>query len=142
MKKTLFMMMLMLGIAATLTSCKKEEDPTKTEKEKTIELLVTGKWYYQSYKTTGASSGNTCFNGTHYWEFKADGTFDETYNFSAGTYTVSEDGKTVTAKIAQNIITITVGALTSNNFDFKLVFLGSSSDIMLSKTALNCVIKK
>lgn len=140
MKKVLFMLMFFAGIATTLTSCKKDDE--KTEKEKTLELLTSGKWYYQSYKITGSTNTNTCFNASSYWEFKADGTFNETWDFGSGPYAISEDGKTINATSGKNSYAITITAISNSNFSFTLSNGKVSQEFVLAKTALTCSTKK
>lgn len=142
MKKSLVMLMLVLGTMALLTACKKDE---KTAKETATENLTSGKWFYQSFKNSTSSTPRTCFTAADYWEFKADGTFTETRDFGNGTYTVSEDGKTLTLQLSNEssapASVVSVTSLNTNNFSFKLNYRGTGSEyeFTTSKTAQTCV---
>lgn len=61
------MFMLLVGTTSTITSCKKNKE---TEKEKTLELLTSGKWYYQPRKLAGSSTDADCFTASYFWELK------------------------------------------------------------------------
>lgn len=139
MKKVLFMLMLMIGTAATFTSCKKDDE--KTEKEKNLELLVSGKWYYQSYRNSGSSSAYTCFTAADYWEFKSDGTVSETWDFGNGTYSISEDGKTLSVTTGNYTNTFTITSISNSELKLNLAGSKSSADLSMAKTALNCTAK-
>lgn len=137
MKKVVLMLMFMIGAAVTFTSCKKDEE--KTEKEKNLELLVSGKWYYQSYKTNGSNNtAYTCFTSANYWEFKSDGTFNETWDFGDGTYTISEDGKTLSLTTGNYTNTFTITSISNSELKMNLAGSKFSADFSMAKTALNC----
>lgn len=134
MKKTIITFLLFVSVATMVSSCKKESK--KSEKEKNIELLVSGKWYYNSFNT------RTCFTANHYWEFKSDGTFTETWDFGNGngTYTLSEDGKTLVLKLAGSTSTynVSITSINTSNLIFNLMFDDGSSTVTLSKTVGTC----
>lgn len=98
MKKHLSLLILFISALMLNSSCKKDE-ATKDR-----ELLTSGKWFYDYVVNFRAGSSiNSCFNNTHYIEFKADGTvsmvtFDKGYDQTLveGTYALNEDGKTFT----------------------------------------------
>ncbi len=126
MKKTVFSLMLLMSVAFLISSCGKEEE--QTEKERVIELLTSGKWYYHKYYKW------TCFDNNDYWEFKTDGTFKETWDFGDDTYTISEDGKTITLNY-ELPCTISNISISESTFRFTITFSeGSPSDVVLAKT--------
>lgn len=120
MKKVLFMLMLMVGTTTAITSCKKETK--KSAKEQNLEYLQSGKWYIQQ------RGDNTCFDADDFLEFKKDGTVGGVEG--APTYSLSEDGKTLTVGDLPVIIT-EIG-------NTKLVLNIDGSVYQLAKTAKNC----
>lgn len=134
MKKSLIILLLCVGTAIAITSCKK--DGAKKNKE----LLTSGKWYYD-YITNHRAGGtvNSCFNETHYMEFKTNGnvaivTFDrgrEDHTLVNGTYTLSEDGKNLSINtdrqwtatihlIKDNYLRITMVLAPDNFYSYEL----------------------
>lgn len=106
----------------------------KDEKRKVVELLTNEKWYYQSV------NNNTCFN-SDYWEFKTDGTFDENRVFGDGTYTFSEDGKTIQTTFDNGTkATFSNISISNTSFSFILTFDDDFDGytIVLSKIANIC----
>ncbi len=127
MKKAIITLLLFVSVATMVTSCKKESK--KSEKEKNIELLVSGKWYYNSYNT------RTCFDANDYFEFKSDGTFTETWDFGNGTYTLSEDGKTLALQFPKETsLNLSITSINASN----LIFTYGEGVFTLSKTAGQC----
>jgi hypothetical protein len=82
----LFLLLITLVTSVTFTSCKKDEEPSN-------QTLLVKKWYYKSYVTSGYST--TAFYADDYWEFKADGTFEETWDWGNGTYTLTNNQNTI-----------------------------------------------
>lgn len=82
----LFLMLATLTASLTFTSCKKDDGPDN-------KTLLVKKWYYKSYVTSGYST--TAFYADDYWDFKANGTFEETWDWGNGTYTLINDQKTI-----------------------------------------------
>lgn len=115
------MLMLMVGATTAITSCKKDK---KSEKEQNLEHLQSGKWYVQQMGT------NTCYDERHFFEFKKDGTiasFD-----GPTTYTLSEDGKTLT--IAASAGTWEITEISSTKLTFKVTSGSTSTVWQLAKT--------
>lgn len=125
MKKSVLSLMLLMSVAFLISSCGKEEK--QTEKERVIELLTSGRWYYQSFDDVN------CFDNTDYWEFKTDGTFKETWDFGDDTYTISEDGKTITLNF-EYPLTISNISISESTFSFTITFSEGSSNVVLAKT--------
>lgn len=133
MKKAIIILMLFVSATSVITSCKK--DDKKSEKERVTELLVSGKWYYQYIKDSYGNIAIDCFNNKDYWEFKADGTCTEQFLANeSGTYTLSDDGKTVT--LSSGLI-ISVTSINQTEFKFTLSEKEGTEkyEIILSKTA-------
>jgi hypothetical protein len=140
MKKATILFMLFLSTAVVFTSCKKEE---QSEKERVTALLRSGKWYYQSFNTP------RCFNENFYWEFKSDGSAIDTWDFEGSsrdlTYTVSEDGKSMTlistaANSSANTYNLTITSINSSELKFSINYQsGTADNVVLAKTALDCV---
>ncbi|MNR19825.1 hypothetical protein D3C85_1366380 [compost metagenome] len=118
MKKIILMLLLTSSITFLGTSCKKDKETEKTQKEKTLELLVSAKWYFQSYKE-GDDTDN-CFNNTDYWEFKSDGTFNTPWFDEKISFTLNEDGKTFNFKYFGYNLTGTIVSIDENNLKFTL----------------------
>lgn len=139
--------MLFISTALVFTSCKKDEE--QSEKERVTVLLTSGKWYYQSFNTS------RCFNEDSYWEFKSDGSVIDTWNFEGSsrflgssrnlTYTVSEDGKSITlistaANSSTNTYNLTITSINASELKFSINYSsGTSDNVVLAKTALDCV---
>lgn len=132
------MLVLTIGIATAITSCKKDKE---TEKQRVEKLLVSGKWYWHAIAIISGSGNTThsCFNANDYWEFKADGTWSERgwWNATTGnSYTVSADGKTVTLKFNTGAVTDTLFEINDEGF----AFIGKNDNVIyaMSKTAGAC----
>ncbi len=130
MKKTRLLLLLLISATMVFTACEKDNKP-KTEKERVTQLLVSGKWYYQTFK--GVDNTKSCWEPSNYWEFKTNGSFDEHWDFGTGTYVVSADGKTINLT-REGAWTISDILIDNNTFSFKLTGSGSTFEITLSKT--------
>jgi hypothetical protein len=141
MKKIiLILLVLVASTTATLVSCKKENK--QSEKERVQSLLTSSKWFYQSLKnvTPGViGKTETCFNEKRYWEFKADGTYADTWDLgSSGAFELSADGKTITLNQKKSG-TITITKIDSNSFYFTIKFDGGAAyELVLNKKASTC----
>ncbi|WP_304064770.1 hypothetical protein [Pedobacter glucosidilyticus] len=82
----LFLLLVTLTTSITFTSCKKDEEPSN-------QTLLVKKWYYKSFVRQGYST--TAFYADDYWEFKADGTFEETWDWGNGNYTLTNNQNTI-----------------------------------------------
>ncbi|MNK98620.1 hypothetical protein D3C87_1189890 [compost metagenome] len=127
------MLMFVTSISTVLTSCKKDE---KTDKEKATEFLTSGKWYYQSFKNGDYSQD--CFTESDYWEFKADGNFEESTELGKGTYTVNDDAKSFSVKISDQTYNGTIVNIDDNSLKLTLSYEGQTIEFTLAKTAKNC----
>lgn len=142
MKKSTILFMLFISTALVFTSCKKDEE--QSEKERVTVLLTSGKWYYQSFNTS------RCFNEDSYWEFKSDGSVIDTWGFEGNsrnlTYTVSEDGKSITlistaANSSANTYNLTITSINASELKFSINYSsGTSDNVVLAKTALDCAL--
>lgn len=98
MKNPLTLLILFINAITLSSSCKKDE------KKRDDKILTSGKWYYDYIINLRAGSTvNSCFNETHYIEFRTDGTvsmvtFDKGYDYILveGIYSMNEDDKTFT----------------------------------------------
>lgn len=115
------LLLLFIGIITLITSCKKDKDDKA--------LLTSGKWYYDYIKNNRAGGTiNSCFNETHYIEFRTDGTvsmvtFDkgrEDRSLVEGTYSLSGDGKTLTMNFPNQHWTGTIHLLKDNYLQMTL----------------------
>ncbi|MEN9449359.1 MAG: hypothetical protein RJA25_2649 [Bacteroidota bacterium] len=139
MKKTLFLLMLFIGAATVMTSCKKEDK--LTEKQRVFQLLTSGKWYYQTYQNLPHGAISRCFDSTDYFHFHTDSTFTETWDFGNSTYTVAEDGKSIILNLGEgggkpySAVLVTI---TNNSLKFTINWgKGDSSEYSFAKTALD-----
>lgn len=142
MKKSTILFMLFISTALVFTSCKKDEE--QSEKERVTVLLTSGKWYYQSFNTS------RCFNEDSYWEFQSDGSVIDTWGFEGNsrnlTYTVSEDGKSITlistaANSSANTYNLTITSINASELKFSINYSsGTSDNVVLAKTALDCAL--
>ncbi|MRX45978.1 hypothetical protein [Pedobacter puniceum] len=124
----LFLMLVTLTASLTFTSCKKDEEPSN-------QTLLVKKWYYKSYVTSGYST--TAFYADDYWDFKANGTFEETWDWGDGNYTLINDQKTISIsfpgprkavanmKLGNHVSGVTNGTLASEirTFEFNITKL-------------------
>ncbi|HMV14071.1 MAG: hypothetical protein IT275_08135 [Chitinophagales bacterium] len=140
MKKTLIFFLLFIGAATVMTSCKKTA--AQTEKERVLELLTSGKWYYQSYQNLPDGEIYTCFNAVDYFEFETDGSFEETWDFGNSTYTIAEDGKSIVLNLGEGGAIPTTATVTITETSLKLVIdwdEGGETEYIFSKTASVCL---
>lgn len=135
MKKLTTIFMLFMAVAM-ITSCGKEEK--ETEKERVLKLLTSGNWYYVNFENNKTGYEQDCFDNTDYWEFEANGNLEDSWDFGNGTYTISEDGKTITATIGDGTFTISNITITETDFSFNMSNSTYYFDYTLSKTAGSC----
>jgi hypothetical protein len=105
-----------LAFATALVSCKKDE-PADTNRD----LLVGKKWYYQSLTVAGGAAQPIIylnFDVTDYWLFKADGTYEETWDFDNGTYTLSSDKKTINIRVGTYNQDFSITKINSSELEF------------------------
>lgn len=135
MKKLTTIFMLFVAIAM-VTSCGKNKE---TEKERVLKLLTSGNWYYQKYENLETEYEADCFDNTDYWAFSSNGSFEENWDFGDGTYTISEDGKTIVIEFSPEVtFTISNITITENTFSFDLSNEDDNLRFTLSKTADVC----
>ncbi len=134
MKKIIIMFMLAVSLATVATSCKKDK---QSEKERVTALLISGKWYTQSLTFSNGTIRN-CFNSTDFWEFKADGTFSDTVVSNGYTYTVSDDGKTITI-FGDVELPLAVTSISQSTLEVTLSEGTSIVEYIFGKTAKNCI---
>lgn len=126
--------MLFMAVAM-VTSCGKDKE---TEKERVQKLLTSGKWFYEKFENNKTDYEQDCFDNTDYWEFEANGNLEDNWDFGDGTYTISEDGKTITATIGDGTFTISNITITETDFSFNMSNSTYDFDFTLSKTAGSC----
>lgn len=95
MKNRLILLLLLISTVAWSSSCKKDDDNNA--------LLTSGKWYYDFVDNLHNVGTHSCFNKEDYIEFKADGMFSASHLLGDGTYTLSDDGKSLTISLTANI---------------------------------------
>jgi len=125
MKKVLFMILLFIGAASMITSCKKED-----KKQKVMNLLISSKWFYNSYYAAEVPSDTSdCFGDEDFFECKSNGTISDDENFidEGSTFTLSEDAKT-----------ITVTEPDETTLKFQRMLEGMVYEFILTKTADDC----
>ncbi|WP_026902553.1 hypothetical protein [Pedobacter glucosidilyticus] len=143
----LFLLLVTLATSVTFTSCKKDDGPDN-------QTLLVKKWYYKSYASGDFST--TSFYLDDYWDFKANGTFEETWDWGDGNYTLINDQKTISIsfpgprkavanmKLGNHVSGVSNGTLASEirTFEFNITKLtateleftyGSGEDIQTYK---------
>ncbi|KHJ38836.1 hypothetical protein PBAC_09460 [Pedobacter glucosidilyticus] len=93
----LFLMLATLTASLTFTSCKKDDGPDN-------KTLLVKKWYYKSFANSNFST--TSFYADDYWDFKANGTFEETWDWGNGNYTLINDQKTISISFPSRIAAV------------------------------------
>lgn len=137
MKRITTIFMLFMAVAM-ITSCGKNKE---TEKERVLKQLTSGKWFYEKVKNIKTGYESDCFNSSNYWEFDSSGNVEEHWDFGDGTYTISEDGKTIVVKFNYgDTFTISNITITESTFSFNLNNDGHSFKFTLSKTAGDCFV--
>jgi hypothetical protein len=102
----LFLLLVTLTTSLTFTSCKKDEEPSN-------QTLLVKKWYYKSFVTSGYST--TAFYSDDYWDFKANGTFEETWDWGNGNYSLINDQKTIVISFPSDAVRA-LASVSSENF--------------------------
>lgn len=114
-----------LAFSTALMSCKKDE--TATNKD----LLIGKKWYYKTYTYqsigSDAKSIYNVFNSDDFWNFKADGTHEETWDWGNGTYTLSDDQKIINVKIGTFIYNMNITKINETELEFNYTSTGKGS---------------
>jgi hypothetical protein len=136
MKKVLFMILLFIGAASMITSCKKED-----KKQKVMNLLISSKWFYNSYYAAEVPSDTSdCFGDEDFFECKSNGTIsdDEYFIDEGSTFTLSEDAKTITVTEPDETYTITLISIDETTLKFQRMLEGMVFEFILTKTADDC----